>query len=627
MAENSIFCLKVNEPLDINFNGNPINSGQYWVVYNSIFASDQPICVETVSNVNNTSSQYLADQQYTNCYDCVSNNNGLIYLSNCFESNIKDLFIDVSGLTESQYLEIFSIISGKTEEVLYIEFLSNGTLQKGCFGPKEIDTVPADLYVKLSEQLQFQGQQIVNTLSYTAQTSCESCLTGSSFVYQVLNCTGDIFEYVYLPYNFPEGNLISYTDGINEFCGKVGQQVFEFSGTYTFVTDYGKCDFENCCDICLENVNKRVLLENCSDSGDVVVVWASQLFGVGESSNLEINGGCYRIIGETLDPVTQNGFLDFEPHPGCSSCQTCNGVNYDYFTCDDVFEGYLQTNQVLPFGYEFLNPFDGLTYKLGNQTSTSYDIYISTLQPVSCSGFIPTYKVWLARECYTNTIGPVYTDPSKQSGDFVQIMYGDNDFLCVELIEEVDPTTLGGVYNTKRDGGGNTITYNGCDECINNRTIGVRTVNCDTQELQIVDLNYTAYTELVLSQQAQDRSRSNFATNQFVSFGFNCFLDTNDICRTVVESCPQQPVGNLVVPVENYFSCPTCRAFNPRPEPDPARSAGTEYFECVICCDCGSTGSTVTRVSPPHPVWTDGYGTPVTQMNMVTLGGMFGLNN
>jgi hypothetical protein len=56
------------------------------------------------------------------------------------------------------------------------------------------------------------------------------------------------------------------------------------------------------------------------------------------------------------------------------------------------------------------------------------------------------------------------------------------------------------------------------------------------------------------------------------------------------------------------------------------RSAGTEYNVCVICCDCGASGSTVTQVVPPHPVWTDGYGTPVTQINMVTLGGMFGLN-
>jgi hypothetical protein len=58
-----------------------------------------------------------------------------------------------------------------------------------------------------------------------------------------------------------------------------------------------------------------------------------------------------------------------------------------------------------------------------------------------------------------------------------------------------------------------------------------------------------------------------------------------------------------------------------------SRSSGDEYTECVICCDCGSTGSTVTQVSPPHPVWTDGYGTPVNQLNMVTLGGMNGLNN
>jgi len=627
MAENSNYCLKPSEPLDINFNGNIINSGQYWLVVDnpSDLFSTKRLCVETLSNVDNPTSPFSAVQQYTNCYDCISNNNGVIYLRNCFESRIKELFMDVGGLTESEYLEIFSIITGNTEEVLYVEFISNGTLQKGCFKPVDIDTLSTVNYLKLSEQLQFQGQQIVNTLSYTAQTNCESCLTGSSFIYEVRNCIEEVIDYVYLPYGFEIGNLISYTDGINEFCGVVGNQVLELGATYTFVTDFGPCKKNPCCDICLEAVNKKVLLRNCSNIDDTIVVWASQLFGVGESSNLEINGGCYEIIGETLDPVTQNGFLDFEPHPGCTSCQTCNGVNYEYFTCDDAFVGVLRTNQILPLGYEFLNPFIGGTYKIGTQTTVDWNIYISTLQQLSCSGVDPGYKVWLARECYTNTIGPVYTDPSKQLGDFVQIMYGDNDFLCVELIEAVDPTSLGGVYNTKRDGGGNTIRYNDCDECINNRTIGVRTVNCDTQELQIVDLNYTAYTDLVLSQQVQDRSKSNFGPNQFVSFGFNCFVDINDICRTVVETCPQQPTGNLVLPVTNYFSCPTCRAFNPRPEPP--RTGGTEYTVCVICCDCGASGSTVTQVVPPHPVWTDGYGTPVTQLNMVTLGGMFGLNN
>lgn len=54
----------------------------------------------------------------------------------------------------------------------------------------------------------------------------------------------------------------------------------------------------------------------------------------------------------------------------------------------------------------------------------------------------------------------------------------------------------------------------------------------------------------------------------------------------------------------------------------PPRSANTETFICVT--DCEFTGSTA--VSPPHPVWTDGYGTPVTQLNMVLIGSGNGLN-
>ena len=55
---------------------------------------------------------------------------------------------------------------------------------------------------------------------------------------------------------------------------------------------------------------------------------------------------------------------------------------------------------------------------------------------------------------------------------------------------------------------------------------------------------------------------------------------------------------------------------------EPPRSANTETFICVP--DCEFTGSTA--VTPPHPIWTDGYGTPVTQLNMVVLGGINGLN-
>ena len=54
-------------------------------------------------------------------------------------------------------------------------------------------------------------------------------------------------------------------------------------------------------------------------------------------------------------------------------------------------------------------------------------------------------------------------------------------------------------------------------------------------------------------------------------------------------------------------------------------SAGTETLICVEIC--GPSGTTVTQVVPPHPVWTNGYGTQVTQLNMVVLGGPNGLNS
>ena len=71
---------------------------------------------------------------------------------------------------------------------------------------------------------------------------------------------------------------------------------------------------------------------------------------------------------------------------------------------------------------------------------------------------------------------------------------------------------------------------------------------------------------------------------------------------------------------ENYGPFTSCLCESPR-------SANTEYFECVTCCPCDGTSGTTTPVAPPHPVWTDGYGTPVTQLNMVVIGGINGLNS
>lgn len=56
-------------------------------------------------------------------------------------------------------------------------------------------------------------------------------------------------------------------------------------------------------------------------------------------------------------------------------------------------------------------------------------------------------------------------------------------------------------------------------------------------------------------------------------------------------------------------------------------SAGT--FTSKICFECpdGSGGTIVTEKEAPHPVYTNGQGDAVVQLDMVVIGGPKGLNS
>lgn len=56
-------------------------------------------------------------------------------------------------------------------------------------------------------------------------------------------------------------------------------------------------------------------------------------------------------------------------------------------------------------------------------------------------------------------------------------------------------------------------------------------------------------------------------------------------------------------------------------------SAGTESKVCIICCECGPSGSTINLITPPHPQWTDGTGRPIILLDAIVLGGPNGLNS
>ena len=101
------------------------------------------------------------------------------------------------------------------------------------------------------------------------------------------------------------------------------------------------------------------------------------------------------------------------------------------------------------------------------------------------------------------------------------------------------------------------------------------------------------------------------------TYSFSDGLTGETICGTVISGTAEVTTYSAIT---QYDNCNECII-------DIPRSANTLVTICVEVCTTGVTGTSVVSVNPPHPIYTDGYGTPVTQLNMVTLGGPNGLNN
>ena len=99
------------------------------------------------------------------------------------------------------------------------------------------------------------------------------------------------------------------------------------------------------------------------------------------------------------------------------------------------------------------------------------------------------------------------------------------------------------------------------------------------------------------------------------TYSFSDGLTGETICGTVISGTASPTKYSVMTLYDNCHECII----------DIPRSANTEENICIEICD--PSGNTVTSVPSPHPVWTDNYGTPVTQLNAITLGGQNGLNN
>jgi hypothetical protein len=98
------------------------------------------------------------------------------------------------------------------------------------------------------------------------------------------------------------------------------------------------------------------------------------------------------------------------------------------------------------------------------------------------------------------------------------------------------------------------------------------------------------------------------------------------ICGTVGSSV-RDPAPTSYTAIAVFTGCEDCNNDNNIFDYQSPRSAYTEQIICVQVCDDMSGSTVVVAVNPPHPVWTDNYGTEVIQLNAVTLGGVNGLNN
>lgn len=601
MASNSIVCnpISVNYT-NINFSGQTVSTGQTWLVVDDITNPEKSNnqCVEILFLSDDPSTSLSALTQYSNCYDCLTGNSAVVTFDNCF--NRTQIILNISEFSELEYN------SFNSSSVFYFKYLLNGSLSEGCFLINRISVLSINDYNRLVNS----NQIAVLTEKYSV-SDCQTCLSTYGLMYEVENCLTIDIDYIILSTNII-GSLISYTDGIDEFCGTVIRVSIESTPTRTFVLDYGAVR----CDTCLDNANNKILLVNCLDSEDTEVVWGSQLFANGSVSNLSNDTGCFEVSGETTDPVTINYFLDFEPHTNCDDCLECNGVYYQYSLCSDsgTTVGEFLSYQIIPLNGVFYHPIISdwcVIIGASNTPSSTYDILYSVLTANSCES-TQTKEVWVAYECNQGFLIYIVTDVGLSSGNIVQAMWGDNNIFCVELSGPPLSLVSGDtVFASALNGIGETLVYGDCQTCFDNTRIGVTSINCETNEVVSYDLNYLDWGTLT--------NYGNFGGGE----PYSTFLLNEFTCVSITEPCPKTLSGNLVTPVEYYYDCIVCSTLNPeRPY-----SAGTEYLVCNICEDCCGSGTTTTSIVPPHPTWTRPDGRAVVLLDAVALGGMFGLNS
>ena len=616
-------------------------------------------------------SNMILGDTYTGCLDCLNGTSLYVLVGFCPPIENQDLYpLPISAFTGTVDID----------QTYYISLIYRGKEFTSCF--------------YISKFLpEYDGPIAEVTSVPLLQDSCETCFTGNSFVYEVIDCLEGSSKYIQLPNGDYVGNLITYYDPslLQQFCGVVGK-INDTIPDVTLVADLGPyVDDPAQCDECLDNVADKRIITNCIN-GTESVVWASTLLGSEDFSNLSYELGCYDIGDLTESGVTITSFLNFDPQPSCTDCIECTGIQYDYSSCTNTgpittftpvylgtsitltpgvngpFTG--TTDSINGFGAMFYVEVDaggvyfdtsmsnnGVRYEIGDTIvidgslfggiSGDDDVTI-TVTNVTLSGSVISYQyvenpisttlyvpwlydcveitsysnptggpppiysfnslidcetcdfsdnfVWLGESCSDGSQAIITTTNGFTLGDIVKVNRGSVEFDCYTLVSPYDPSM--GIYDTY-----NSLTndaYQICDECLLSSRVNISIAECDGSNQQYVSVSLSDYF-------------------MFYNFGYTTFnINEYDKCYVVINTCPingDYPEINIR---SFYFNCDDC-VFDNTIQP---RSSGIEVEVCIVLCD-----ESVVLVNPPHPVWTDNYGTEVTQLSAITLGGINGLNN
>lgn len=612
--------------------------------------------------------------EYSDCSECLIDNNDYVIVESCY-SRASTYAISVSGLP----------VGSNIGDSIYISLSQPGSERTftDCFTIVRFGV--------FNDQITIDDLYVVNNISSTTYTDCSECYQSNNLVYEVVECLTSSSYYVTLPGTL-EGHIITFVSGVDQFCGVVGEVTLT-EYTATFVADLGVFESDQQCEDCQEIVSDKRIITNCS-TGDVEVAWASLFFDYGDASNLSIDGSCYLVGDLTESGVTiTTDFLNYDVTPDCESCIQCNGVVYEYATCDatgpvtnftytvttgtltdgdynsvtgttdgsgeyalfyiNVSRNSVSIVYIQSGGYGY-NVNDTITLYGTDFGGTAGDIIEITVTEVGSIGYIysyyyydgiinttfynPTlnncceikgigggdpnqyfysfntydgcdecenndyYFVWVAETCLDLESIIVVTPVGFGQGDIVKLKYGTSDYFCATLTDVYDPLQHYDITNIfKTD---DVTSYSDCETCDATTTINLSVKECDTSINSYVSLPLNIWYEYIYN------------------LGLNTYtLNQYDKCSTILNTCPLPGDYPTVTPYAFYLNCETCAFDNTRFP----RNAGSETLLCIEVC--GPSGTTVTQVSPPHPVWTDAYGTEVTQLNMITLGGPNGLNN